>query len=58
LKEIFNLLCKNKNFAYAEYIMEQNAENRVYFTEIKNLPSIEDSLNASIILDKSAISNA
>ena len=56
LKEIFNLLSKKKNFAYAEYIIEQSADNRVYFTDIKNLPSIEDSINASTILDKSAMS--
>jgi hypothetical protein len=31
LKEIFNLLSKKKNFAYAEYIIEQSADNRVYF---------------------------
>lgn len=56
LKEIFNLLSNNKNFAYAEYIIEQSADNRVFFTEIKNLPSIEDSINVSSILDKSAMS--
>jgi hypothetical protein len=56
LKEIFNLLSKKKVFTYAEYIVEQDAGNRVYFQEIKNLPSIEDSMNQSSImnnLDKS-----
>jgi hypothetical protein len=47
LKEIFNLLSKKKLFMYAEYIMEQDATNRVYFSDIKNLSSIEDSLAQS-----------
>lgn len=56
LKEIFNLLAKKKSFAYAEFVIEQDADNRVYFSDVKNLPSIEDSINASSILDKSGIS--